>query len=60
MILQGSMNVVHDDGSEIIVKAGQAYTFAPGHNGWVVGDKELIAYEFNNSGKDYAAWTKAK
>jgi len=23
---------------------------------WVVGDEEVIGYEFNNSGKDYAVW----
>ena len=60
VILQGSMHVVHDDGTEITVSAGDAYTFAPGHDGWVVGNDELIAYEFNNSGKDYAVWQNAK
>ncbi len=56
MVLQGTIHVVSDDGSEITVTAGDAYTFAPGHDAWVVGDEEFIAYEFNNSGKDYAVW----
>ena len=56
MILQGTIHVVSDDGSEITATAGDAYSFAPGHDAWVVGDEEFIAYEFNNSGKDYAVW----
>ena len=34
VVIQGSMTVAHDDGSEITVHAGDAYTFAPGHDGW--------------------------
>jgi uncharacterized cupin superfamily protein len=30
-VIQGSMTVAHDDGSEITVQAGDAYTFASGH-----------------------------
>ena len=56
MILQGTITVVHDDGSEITVSAGEAYSFASGHDAWVVGDEEVIGYEFNNTGKDYAVW----
>ena len=56
MVAQGTLHVVSDDGSEITVTAGDAYSFAPGHDAWVVGDEEFIAYEFNNSGKDYAVW----
>jgi hypothetical protein len=53
---QGTLKVVHDDGSEITVSAGDVYSFAPGHDCWVVGDEECIGYEFNNTGKDYAVW----
>jgi len=60
MILQGTLTVVHDDGSEITVSAGDAYSFAPGHDAWVVGDEEVIGYEFNNSGKDYAVWKSSE
>ena len=60
MILQGTLKVVHDDGSEITVSAGEAYSFAPGHDGWVVGDEEVIGYEFNNAGKDYAVWQSSE
>ena len=56
MILQGTLKIVHDDGSEMTISAGDAYSCAPGHDAWVVGDEEVIGYEFNNSGKDYAVW----
>ena len=56
MVLQGKITVVHDDGSEITVSAGEAYSIAPGHDAWVVGEEEVVSYEFNNSGKDYAVW----
>ena len=46
----------HHEGSEITVSAGGAYSLAPGHDGWVVGDEEVIGYEFNNAGKDYTVW----
>jgi quercetin dioxygenase-like cupin family protein len=60
MILQGTLTVVHDDGSEITVSAGDAYSFAPGHDAWVVGNEEVIGYEFNIAGKDYAVWKSSE
>ena len=56
MILKGTIKIVHDDGSEMTVSAGEAFSWAPGHDAWVIGDEEVISYEFNNSGKDYAVW----
>ena len=56
VILQGKLTVVHDDGSEITVSAGEAYSFAPGHDGWVVGDEPVIGYEFSDTGKDFGPW----
>ena len=56
VVVQGSMKCVHDDGTEIIVKAGDAYYFAPGHDGWVLGDEVFIGYEFVESGKDFGPW----
>ena len=51
VVIQGSMTVAHDDGTEITVHAGDAYTFAPGHDGWVNGDVEFIGYEVTVSTK---------
>ena len=56
MILKATIKIVHDDGSEMTISAGEAFSCAPGHDAWVVGDEEVISYEFNNSGKDYAVW----
>jgi hypothetical protein len=42
-----------------VVNAGDAYSFAPGHDGWVEGDEEAVLYEFNNTGKTYAVWEQA-
>ena len=59
VVMQGSMTCKHDDGTEIVVTAGDAYSFAPGHDGWVEGDEEAVLYEFNNTGKTYAVWEQA-
>lgn len=54
--VQGSMLVTPDDGSEMIVKAVDAYSITPGHDGEVISDEAFIGYEFNNEGKSYAVW----
>jgi len=46
---QGRIAVVHDDGSEIEIGAGEAYRIAPGHDAWVVGDEAVVAYEFKSA-----------
>ena len=53
VIIQGKLMCVHDDGSEVLAEAGDAYYFAPGHDGWVVGDEPVIGYEFAETGKDF-------
>ena len=59
MVLKGSLRVRHDDGTEIVVNPGDAYSIAPGHDAWVEGDEEAVLYEFNNTGKTYAVWEQA-
>ena len=59
VIVQGKLMCVHDDGTEILAEAGDAYYFAPGHDGWVVGDEMVIGYEFSDSGKDFGPWKSA-
>ena len=56
VIIQGQMQCVHDDGSQIIASAGDAYYFAPGHDGWVIGDEPVIGYEFSDTDKDFGPW----
>ena len=59
VIIQGKLMCVRDDGTEILAEAGDAYYFAPGHDGRVVGDETVIAYEIVDGGKDYGPWTSA-
>ena len=54
--IQGTMRVTHDDGTEMIVKAGDAYSISPGHDGEIISDEPFIGYEFNNPGKSFAVW----
>tara|TARA_B100000029_G_scaffold515632_1_gene623638 strand:- start:476 stop:841 length:366 start_codon:yes stop_codon:yes gene_type:complete len=46
VVHSGRMKIVHDDGSEKEVGPGEAYTIAPGHDAWVVGDESVHTYEF--------------
>lgn len=59
VIIQGKLRCVHDDGTEVLAEAGDAYYFAPGHDGWVEGDDEVIAYEIVGAGKDFGPWKSA-
>ena len=56
VIVQGKLLCVSDDGTEIEAEAGDAYYFAPGHDGWVVGDESVIGYEFAQDNKDFGPW----
>ncbi len=46
--VQGVMHVVHDDGTEVDITAGDAYVIEPGHNAWVVGDETFVGFEFES------------
>lgn len=48
-VVAGQMHVAHSDGSEMDIGAGDAYTIAPGHDAWVVGDQPFVAYEFDST-----------
>jgi hypothetical protein len=45
----GSLAVVHEDGTEVTINAGDAYRIAPGHDAWVVGSETAVAYEFESA-----------
>ena len=49
VIIEGSIHVVHDDGTETDCGPGNAYVIEPGHDAWVVGDGPCVAYEFDAS-----------
>ena len=46
LILSGEICCVHDDGQTVSYCAGDAYSIAPGHDAWVVGDDVAVCYEF--------------
>jgi hypothetical protein len=45
----GRLAVVHEDGTELEISAGEAYRIAPGHDAWVVGNDKAVAYEFKSA-----------
>jgi hypothetical protein len=45
----GRMHVVHEDGTEVELMAGEAYRIAPGHDAWVVGNDAVVQYEFKSA-----------
>jgi hypothetical protein len=47
-LVQGRMHVVHDDGTEAELAAGDAYVINPGHDAWVVGDESAVGFEFDS------------
>ena len=50
----GQMHVVHNDGTEADLSAGDAYVILPGHEAWVVGDEPFVTFEFNTEAvKEY-------
>jgi hypothetical protein len=49
------MRVLHDDGTEQEIGAGQAYVIEPGHDAWVVGDEPVVGFEFESrTAEEYA------
>jgi hypothetical protein len=55
IVQSGVMHVVHDDGTEAELSAGNAYVIEPGHDAWVVGDQPFLGFEFESrSAEEYA------
>ena len=48
VVQSGSIHVVHDDGTEMDLSAGDAYVIEPGHDAWVVGDDAFVGFEFES------------
>ena len=42
LLQSGTMRVLHEDGTEQEIRAGQAYVIEPGHDAWVVGDEPVV------------------
>ena len=55
VVQTGTMHVVHEDGTEQEIGAGEAYEIQPGHDAWVVGDEPFVGFEFDpQSAEEYA------
>ncbi len=55
LLQTGTMHVVHDDGSEVEIRPGQAYVINPGHDAWVVGNEPVVGFEFESrTAEEYA------
>ncbi len=55
VVSSGSIHVVHEDGTELDLSAGDAYVIEPGHDGWVVGDDAFVGFEFESkAAEEYA------
>lgn len=46
--ISGHLHVVMDDGTELDIKAGDAYEIAPGHDAWVEGNEAYQGVEFES------------
>ena len=47
-VISGQMHVVHDDGTEQGISAGDVYVLRPGHDAWVVGDETFVGVDFSS------------
>jgi hypothetical protein len=47
-VISGSMHVVHEDGTEQTITAGDAYVIEPGHDAWVTGNEDFVGLEFDS------------
>ncbi len=55
VVESGRLAIKHEDGTEVEIGPGDAYTIEPGHDAWVVGDEGFVGYEFESkSAEEYA------
>lgn len=48
IVQSGTMHVVHDDGTESDLSAGDAYVIEPGHDAWITGSDQFVGFEFES------------
>jgi hypothetical protein len=46
-VVAGSMHIVHTDGTEQDLTAGDAYVIEPGHDAWVTSTEPMVGFEFD-------------
>lgn len=52
VIVEGTITCRHNDGTEVTYSAGDAYAIDPGHDAWVEGTTQAVAYEFHGAWGD--------
>ncbi|MFF9126855.1 cupin domain-containing protein [Streptomyces sp. NPDC014889] len=45
-VVRGRMHLTMDDGGEAEVGPGDVFVCSPGHDAWVVGDEQVVLYDF--------------
>jgi class 3 adenylate cyclase len=48
-VISGVLHVLMDDGTELEIRAGDAFEIPPGHDAWVVGDEVWDTVEFTSA-----------
>jgi mannose-6-phosphate isomerase-like protein (cupin superfamily) len=46
MVVSGRAAALMDDGSEVVMEAGDLFAIPPGHDSWVVGDEPYVSLHF--------------
>jgi mannose-6-phosphate isomerase-like protein (cupin superfamily) len=49
VVVSGSMQIVMDDGTELVAKAGDVISIPPGHDAWVLGDEPCVSVDFSDA-----------
>ncbi|AJT67253.3 hypothetical protein T261_5636 [Streptomyces lydicus] len=54
-VVKGRMRIRMDDGQEAEIGEGDVFVVPPGHDAWVVGDEQVVVYDFaGGMAKEYA------
>jgi hypothetical protein len=50
LVLEGAVGVAFDDGSEVVLKAGDLFSIGPiPHDSWVIGDRPYVSIHLLNA-----------
>ncbi|MGR6919729.1 cupin domain-containing protein [[Actinomadura] parvosata] len=53
-VVQGRLRIRMNDGTEAEVGPGEVFVCPPGHDAWVVGDEQVVLYDFAGGAAEYA------
>jgi hypothetical protein len=53
-VVKGRLHIRMDDGTETEVGPGEIFVCPPGHDAWVVGDEQVLVYDFAGGAAEYA------